>query len=96
MSRGDIGLRKGLDMKIKLRSYDVCKYSKDSLVYKILNYDEVKTIEVIENGPDAWEIESGMSEDEMDPLHEYLVLFFKDGDTATFRNSYVDIKIEEN
>lgn len=40
---------------------------------------------------DAFEIERNLHEDEKDEYHEYLVLEFNDGTTATFRNSHVDM-----
>lgn len=79
---------------VKLDVYDTCKYvatEEDFARKKTVVYHGVTGFELIENGTEAWEIESDMSEDEMDPHHEYLVLFFEDGDTSTFRNSYVDM-----
>lgn len=45
----------------------------------------------IVNGDDAIEIEKDFSEGEWDECHEYLILEFNDGTTATFRNSHVDM-----
>ena len=42
---------------------------------------------------DALEIEADLNENEKDEYHEYLVLEFNDGTTATFRNSHVDMFI---
>ena len=47
------------------------------------------------DGEDAFkfEVEENLNEMEKDEYHEYLVLEFKDGTTATFRNSHVDMFI---
>lgn len=45
----------------------------------------------IVNGVDAAEIEKDLAENEIDEHHEYLILEFNDGTTATFRNSHVDM-----
>lgn len=47
----------------------------------------------IVDGKDALKIEVDLSESEKDEYHEYLVLEFNDGTTATFRNSHVDMFI---
>lgn len=59
---------------------------------KTVRYDGVKCWDII-TGAEAAQLEKdgGMGADDMDMLHEYLVLRFEDGDTATFRNSCVDM-----
>lgn len=70
--------------------YNVCKYIADTqelLDAKDVEYDGIESWEII-SGEDAKEIEEqGL----VDDYHEYLVLNFENGDTATFRNSYVDM-----
>jgi hypothetical protein len=56
----------------------------------LVEYTGVTAWDIIEGGEEAAEIEqSGM----VDEFHEYLVLHFKDGNTATFMNSHVDMFI---
>ena len=51
-------------------------------------YTGVTAWDIIEGGQEAEEIEQfGL----VDEYHEYLVLHFEDGSTATFRNSHVDM-----
>lgn len=45
----------------------------------------------IVNDEDALKIEENLNDNEKDEYHEYLVLEFQDGTTATFRNSHVDM-----
>lgn len=55
-----------------------------------VEYTGVVAWDIIEGGPEAEEIEQdGL----IDEYHEYLVLHFEDGNTATFRNSHVDMFI---
>lgn len=57
----------------------------------ITTYIGVTAWDIIEGGLEAEEIEqSGL----VDEHHEYLVLHFEDGSTATFRNSHVDMFVE--
>lgn len=75
--------------KVELDVYENCKYfakKEEDLGKQIeVRYEDVEAFEVA-NGSEI-DIE-GMDEDEFD---EYLVLYFEDGDTATFRNSHVDM-----
>lgn len=58
-----------------------------------IEYKNVKAWDIIEGGSEAEEIESMTDEASADECHEYLVLHFADGSTATFRNSHVDMFI---
>ena len=80
----------GRTFNAEIEVYSENKYTADAQVFensrKIL-YTDVEFWEIV-SGEDAAEIEaSGLVDDN----HEYLVLHFTDGDTATFRNSYVDM-----
>ena len=58
-----------------------------------VKYTGVKAWDIIEGGNEAEEIESLTDSNSIDENHEYLVLHFENGETATFRNSYVDMFI---
>lgn len=75
---------------VEIEVYSECKYTAPAEVFE----DSIKVDYSIESweivtGEDAVEIEAEM--DEIDDHHEYLVLHLMDGNTATFRNSYVDM-----
>lgn len=57
-----------------------------------IDYTGVKEYTIIEGGDEAYELEQGLGE-LIDELHEYLILHFEDGRTATFRNSHVELFI---
>jgi len=54
-------------------------------------YTGVTSWDIIEGGEEAKEIEKDA--DRIDENHEYLVLHLNNGETATFRNSHVDMFI---
>lgn len=75
-------------VKVEVRVYNTCKYEptsevKNSAKYQIIGY-EVKQISDEEICKEA-------DESCLDEYQEYLVLYLSDGDTATFRNSHVDM-----
>ena len=77
-------------MNVKIKVYDRVKYDKESKKIAEAHY-EIESYEIV-NG-DQIDIESfGNDVDERD---EYLVLRLADGDTSTFRNSYVDMFRED-
>lgn len=76
-------------MKVKVYFYDGIKYDRRSArvaeyTYKINSY-------YIVGGEKAQQIENETDADGIDDFHEYLVLELEGGETATFRNSYVDM-----
>lgn len=59
---------------------------------KSVKYTGVKAWSIVD-GEDAEEIESMTDASGVDEYHEYLVLHFANGETATFRNSHVSMFI---
>jgi len=81
---------------IELEVFDGNKYADDfnELAGKKVKYTGVKAWSII-NGEDADKIEAESDGTCIDENHEYLILQFADGDTATFRNSHVDMWIRK-
>ena len=77
--------------RVKLEVYEECKYtmSADAEIRKV-NLNGVVGFEVA-SGERAKEIEAVTDGSCIDEYHEYLVLYFGDGNIATYRNSYVDM-----
>lgn len=79
------------DMTFKIFVYNGDKYTGEVTEEIEERYTGVKSWDIIEGGKEAFEIEeSGL----IDEHHEYLVLHFTSGETATFRNSHVDMFVE--
>lgn len=83
--------------KATLDVYEECKYTAAELGHeevfencKQVKYDNVEYIEIVD-GADAEEIEAETDGSCIDDMHKYLVIHFTDGQTATYRNSYVDM-----
>ena len=74
-----------------LRVYEGCKYNTEE-EGKEVRYNNVKAW-TISDGEDAEKIEAETDGSCIDEFHEYLTLHFANGDTATFRNSHVDMWI---
>ena len=77
-------------MKVIVKVYNECKYNPTSEVIARPEY-EIKGFKVVTGGSEAEEIESMTDASGVDEFHEYLVLELEDGETATFRNSHVDM-----
>lgn len=79
-------------MKLYVIVYDKCKYEKDSKEIWTGEYRDVEKFEVKEIPQDEVlkEIDGSCINDYVDDYNEYLILHLGNGETATFRNSYVD------
>ena len=76
---------------VRIFVYNDNKYTGNVTEEKEVSYTGLTAWDIIEGGEEAEEIER--DSDCIDENHEYLVLHFNNGDTATFRNSYVDMHI---
>lgn len=83
-----------VDAKVKLYVYENSKYTGNvgEEEEKEVNYTGLKSWSIVD-GDDAAAIEAKTDGSCIDENHEYLVLNFIDGTTATFRNSHVDMFI---
>ena len=75
-------------MNIKIKVYDGCKYDATTKKVAEITYNDVEKME-IKTISDA--VIYNMGYDEPDEYQDYSILTFKDGSTATFRNSSCDI-----
>lgn len=78
---------------VELNIYSEFKHTASEEVFenqKIVEYENVIGFEVI-TGEQAKEIEKDTDGSCIDDMHEYLVLYFENEETSTFRNSYVDM-----
>lgn len=78
--------------RVRIETFEKCKYFMNAEDYKNkedLEYD-ITGFELID-GVDGMILEKDFDKESRDIYHDYLVLHLTDGDTATFRNSYVDI-----
>lgn len=71
-----------------LHIFENSKYSEDRGEEHKVEYTGVKSWSIVD-GEDAAQIEAESDGSCIDELHEYLVLSFANGDTATFRNNHV-------
>ena len=73
--------------------YNECKYTASEKAFensKTVIYEDVASWDIVD-GKDADDIEKHTDGSCIDDYHEYLVLHFTNGETGTFRNSYVDM-----
>lgn len=74
-------------MKIKVKVYDGSKYEASSNKVAETEYYGVKSAKIVEFSDE--EIYA-MGFDEVDPYGEYFILEHDNGETSTFRNSFID------
>ena len=77
---------------VELDIHEEVKYTDRREDLPRIRYSDVVAFEVV-HGEAAAQIEAESDGSCIDDFHEYLVLFFANGDTSTFRNSYVDMFI---
>ena len=77
-------------LNVKVIVYAGVKYDLSNKKVGEVEYKNIKGFEVV-NGEKATEIESMIDDVSKDEYNEYLVINLKDGQTATFRNSHVDL-----
>ena len=78
-------------MKVKVIVYDEVKYSPFSEKVAEIEYNRVKGFDVVSDPAAVDEIESMADASSIDENHEYLVIYFENGETSTFGNSHVDL-----
>lgn len=76
--------------KVEIEIHEEVKYIDLSENFTRVQYSDVVAFEVI-HGEAAELIEAESDGSCIDEYHEYLVLHFANGETATFRNSHVDM-----
>ena len=75
---------------VELEIHEEVKYFDQGENFTRIQYSGVTAFEVI-HGEAAELIEAESDGSCVDEFHEYLVLYFANGETATFRNSHVDM-----
>ncbi len=79
---------------VQLIVYENVKYEKQETEPKRVSYTGLTSWDIIEGGEAAKAIESITDKSGIDDYHSYLILHFNNGETATFRNSYVSLFID--
>ena len=77
---------------IEIDVHEALKWEATPEDEKVVTYNGIEAWSIVSD-EDAAEIESMTDESGIDEYHEYLVLYFTNGETATFRNSHVDMFI---
>ena len=77
-------------LNVKVKVYSGVKYDLSNEKVAEVEYKDIESFEVV-TGERATEIGSMTDEESRDEYNEYLVITFKDGQTATFCNSHVDL-----
>ncbi len=78
--------------RAKIKVYPECKYQYTSDPSDVLELDGVSGFDII-SGKMGIEIGAEMicNVGSEDPFNEYLRIYFENGETATYRNSFVDL-----
>ena len=76
----------------KIEMYKNTKYDQYEPDVKI-EYKGVTSWDIIEGGEEAEAIEAETDGNSIDEYHEYLILHLASGETATYRNSHIDLRI---
>lgn len=76
--------------KVEIELHKSVKYFDSSEDLDRISYTDAVAWEVV-TGEAAAKIEAESDGSCIDDFHEYLVITFADGETSTFRNSYVDM-----
>ena len=77
-------------LNVKVKIYDGVKYDVSNENVTEIEYRDIESFEVV-TGERATEIGSMTDVESRDEYNEYLIITFKDGQTATFCNSHVDL-----
>ena len=77
-------------LNVKVKIYSGVKYDLSNEKVAEVEYKDIKGFEVV-TGERATAIGDMTDEESRDEYNEYLVITFKDGQTATFCNSHVDL-----
>lgn len=76
--------------EVIIERYNSCKYFANPGDCEEITHANVEAFEVV-TGEEAAKLETETDGAMLDDFHEYLVLYFSTGETATYRNSYVDL-----
>lgn len=76
-------------MKLNIKLFDKCKYEEDAKIIKDVNITGIISLEVVEIP--ASKILTETDGSCVDDYNEYLILTYDNGETSTYRNSYVDV-----
>lgn len=75
---------------VEIEVHEALKWEVTQEDEKVVTYSGIKAWSIISD-EDAAEIENMTDASGIDEYHEYLVLHFANGETASFRNSHVDM-----
>ena len=77
-------------MNVKVKVYNEVKYNANSEKVAEVEYNNIRGYEVV-TGERATEIGLETDGSSRDDYSEYLIITLENGETSTFRNSYVDL-----